>query len=116
MTSSAWDEHLVKAGGRQQRLPALHRAPQAEVALVRGGPRLRREPPQQRRQRARGLVGAQEAAGRQNVRCMRQRGCNSSSPLSRHDNPGQGAAGHDDHQRQDILPHAPARCKTSNPG
>ena len=108
MTSSAWDEHLVKARGRQQRLPALHRAPQAEVALVHGGPRLRREAPQQRRQRARGLVGAQEAAGRQDVRCMRQRGCKDSSPPSRHDNSGQGAAGHDDDHRPDIVPHAPA--------
>ena len=108
MINSVWDEHLVEAGGRQQRLPALYRAPQAEVALVRGGPRLRREAPQQRGQRTRALVGAQEAARCQDVRRMCQRGCNNSNPLSRHDDSSQGVAGHDNHQHQDIVLHAPA--------
>ena len=54
--------YLLKACGLQQGLPALQRDPQRKVALVRDGPALRREAPQQRRERACGLVDAQEAA------------------------------------------------------
>ena len=67
--------HLLKACSCKQCLPALDAAPEAKVTLIFGGPRPRRQAPQQRWQHSRALIDTQETSRCQHLGGLSQRVC-----------------------------------------